>query len=68
MQQLNIEVLSFPIEIITVMSYLVRRKIDLLLEVLLKVLLKVLEEEEEEEVEVVEEVAAVPGCLELGTS
>ena len=67
MQQLNIEVLSFPIEIITVMSYLVRRKIDLLLEVLLKVLLKVLEEEEEE-VEVVEEVAAVPGCLELGTS
>ena len=63
MQQLNIEVLSFPIEIITVMSYLVRRKIDLLLEVLLKVL-----EEEEEEVEVVEEVAAVPGCLELGTS
>ena len=38
MQQLNIEVLSFPIEIVTVMSYLGWRKIELLLEVLLMVL------------------------------
>ena len=61
MQQLNIEVLSFPIEIVIVMAYLVWRKIHLLLELHLKVL-EVVVEEEEVEVEVVVEAA---WCLEI---
>ena len=62
MQQLKIEVLSFPLKL-SVISYLAWRKRHLVLELLLKL------EGEEEEVEVVVEVAAVPepepGCLEL---